>query len=190
MERTRSERRMRTRLRKQAEWGRQSLLIIMAVSLINQLLLALNVNYHFLFSAAVPYYLNWCCAKLNVHGVLSVLATLVTLGLYVAYAACWLLSQRKRGWLAAGLGLYAADTLLLILFTFTMLENPASCILEILTHIVGLVVLWVSLQAAERLSRMPRNRKNRNKEGAYDEQHSGGQAVTSVSGKSGENSPV
>ena len=39
--------------------GRTVILLLLTVSLLNQLLLLLKVNYHFLFSTAVPYYLNW-----------------------------------------------------------------------------------------------------------------------------------
>lgn len=152
-------RRVRLRLRQQVEWGRLGMLAMVAVTLVNQLLLALGVDYHFLFSAALPYYLNWSLKELGIRGAASVFAGLLTVAVYVAYLACWLLSGRRREWLAAALGLYAVDTLLLIIFAFTMLESAAACVLEILTHGVLIAVLFVALQAAQRLSRMPRIRR-------------------------------
>ena len=49
-----AEKRIRLRLRQQIGWGRNGLLVILAITLINQLMLMLHVEYHFLFSAAVP----------------------------------------------------------------------------------------------------------------------------------------
>ena len=60
--------------------------------------------------------------------------------------------------LMAALGLYAVDTVLLIIFSLTLLNNPASCLLEILTHGAGLALLWWAVRAASQLSRIPRPR--------------------------------
>jgi peptidoglycan/LPS O-acetylase OafA/YrhL len=83
----------------------------------------------------------------------------LTVLLYGAYIACWLQSAQRKEWLVAALGLYGLDTLLLIIFCLTLLENPASCLLEILTHSVGIALLVIAVRAAEQLSRMPRQRR-------------------------------
>ena len=157
--RVQADKRLRLRLRQQVGAGRMALLAILAVTLLNQIMLALGINYHFHFSAAVPYYMNWLVRELGASGAFPFLATVLTLGLYAAYGACWLLSAQQKQWLLASLGLYGVDTLLLIIFALTLLENPASCLLEILTHGVGLVLLVFALRAAEQLSRMPRQRR-------------------------------
>ena len=154
-----AEKRIRLRLRQQIGWGRNGLLVILAITLINQLMLMLHVEYHFLFSAAVPYYLNWLVRELGAAGAFPALATVLTLALYAAYIACWLMSSQRKEWLLASLGLYGLDTLLLIIFALTLLENPASCLLEILTHGVGIALLVFAVRAAEQLSRMPRQRR-------------------------------
>lgn len=163
-----AEKRLRMRLRKQVEWGRWCLLAILAISLLNQILLMFKVNYHFLFSASVPYYLNWLGRELGAHADLAafkVLAVILTMLIYAAYIACWMMSAQRREWLLAALGLYGVDTLLLIIFCLTLLENPSSCLLEILTHGIGLWVLYVSFRAAERLSSLPRPRRVPNQGG-------------------------
>jgi hypothetical protein len=195
MRRENATKRIRARLRRQAESGRLCLLILVAVSLINQLLLAFGVPYHFLFSAAAPYYMNWCCVQLSPGGWWVALAVILTVGCYVAYAVCWLLSGRSREWMVAAVGLYGLDTLLLLIFSLTLLENPVSCLLELLVHGVCLVLLVRALMAAQRLSRMPKrtanNHKNRNEVDTYDEvQHHRRQAVAPVSAESAENGPV
>ena len=149
-----AEKRQRLRLRQQIGWGRTALLVIMGVTLLNQILLMLRVDYHFLFSAAVPYYLNWLVQELGAQsdvGAFEALAVVLTVLLYGAYVVCWLQSAQRKEWLVASLGLYGLDTLLLIIFCLTLLEN--------LTHGVGLALLVVAVRAAEQLSRLPRQRR-------------------------------
>lgn len=157
-----AEKRLRQHLRRQIGWGRMALLVILGVTLLNQILLMLRVDYHLLFSAAVPYYLNWLVQELGATsdvGVFSALAVVLTVLLYGAYIVCWLQSAQRKEWLVASLGLYGLDTLLLIIFCLTLLENPASCLLEILTHGIGIALLVIAVRASERLSRMPRQRR-------------------------------
>lgn len=148
---------LRKRLRQQVQWGRMGILAILAVTLLNQILLLCKVNYHFHFSASLPYYLNWLSRQMGMGG-FKAMAVILTILVYAGYIACWLLSAQQREWLVAALGLYAVDTVLLIIFAFTLLDNPASCLLEILTHGAGLALLWWAVRAANQLSRMPRPR--------------------------------
>ena len=162
VKRTPAERRLRRELIGQINLSRWALLAIMAVTLLNQLLLIFGVNYHFLFSAALPYYLNWLTSQLSAHmavGVYRAFAILLTLGLYASYGACWLLSAQRKEWMLASLVLYGADTLLLIVFALTLLENPASCLFEVLTHGAGLYVLYLGYRASEMLNSLPRQRR-------------------------------
>ena len=162
VQRAGADKRLRRELIRQINLGRWALLAIVAVTLLNQLLLACGVKYHFLFSAAMPYYLNWLAIELGAVssvGAYKALAVVLTIGLYVGYAACWLLSAQRKEWLLASLVLYGVDTVLLIVFSLTLLENPASCLLEILTHFVGLFALYISMQASEKLSKLPRVRR-------------------------------
>ena len=122
------DRRCRIQLRKQIEWGRWAVLAIFLVSLVNQVMLWFGSSYHFLFSAAMPYYVNWLASQLGGTG-LKIVATLLTLVLYGAYAMCVVLSGNRRDWMSATIGLYAVDTVVLCIFAFTMLANPVSCLL-------------------------------------------------------------
>lgn len=194
MNRVPSGKKLRARLRHAYARGRLALLAMVAVTLVNQLLLGLGVEYHFLLSAAAPYYLNWTCREMGVTNGICAGAAVLTAVLYGAYVVCWLLSGRHRGWLTAALGLYAVDTLLLIFFALTLLENAASCILEIITHGGVLVLLMNADRAAARLSRLPKLRRVpceiSKKEGTYHERQYCGQAVPGISGKSDQVSPV
>lgn len=146
--------RLRRQLQRQVIWGRIALLAIIAVTLIDQLLLWAGIDYHFFFSAAMPYYLNWTASQLS-SGAFKVVATVVTVALYAIYALC-LLRYLEPDWTMAAAGLYIADTALLIVFALVMLENPASCLLELLVHGIALVLLIPAYRAQLRLSRMKR----------------------------------
>lgn len=144
--------------------GRTVILLLLAVSLINQLLLLLKVNYHFLFSVAVPYYLNWLAEKLGgTAGAtpLKVFAVIVTFLTFVAYVACWVLSAKRRELLKAALLLYCADTVMLVIFAFALLNNPFSCLLEVLIHLLGIAVLYNSHCCARELHKMSRKKRSR-----------------------------
>lgn len=153
-----SQRALRRQLRQRLEWGRMAILVLVAVSLLNQILLWCGVRFHFLTAPAMTYYINWLARQLDMGG-FKVLATMMTLLLYVAYLACWLLSARKKEWMMAALGLYGVDTVLLVVFALVLLENPASCLLEVLVHCLILALLFFAFQAAERLSKIPRRRR-------------------------------
>lgn len=146
--------RLRKTLQRQAGWGQLALLGIVGVSLINQVMLMLGINYHFLFSAAMPYYLNWLAFQLS-NAAFSVAAVLMTVVLYGAYGLCLLRSSELQ-WFWIGMILYAVDTVLLIIFALVLLENPVSCLLELLIHGLALAILACAWKARLRLSRMPR----------------------------------
>ena len=156
--RTDPQRMLKRKLRKQIEWGRWGLLAVIAATLLNQILLLCGAKYHLLFSAAMPYYLNWLAIQLNI-GAFKAVATVLTIALYGAYAVCWLLSGHKKEWMLATLGLYGVDTLLLIIFAFTLVEHPASCLFEILVHFACLGLLGVAFRAFYQLSQLPRRKR-------------------------------
>lgn len=154
-----AEKQLRKRLRQQVDYGRIGLLAILLVTLLNQLLLMFKVSYHFLFSASVPYYLNWLSREMGGHAAFKALAVVLTFLIYAAYVGCCLMSGQRKEWLMAALGLYALDTLLLVIFSWVMLENPASCLLEILVHLAALLLLFNAVRCADKLSKMPRRRR-------------------------------
>lgn len=144
--------RLRKNLQRQVSWGQYALLAVLAVSFLNQIMLWLGINYHFLVSAAMPYYINWMARQLS-SGSFAVAATVVTLALYGAYGLCLLKSYEPQ-WFKAGMLLYAADTVLLLVFALALLENPVSCLLELIVHGAVLVLLWQAWRARQRLQRL------------------------------------
>lgn len=142
--------------------GRTALLLMLAVSLLNQLLLLMKVNYHFLFSAAVPYYLNWLAGKLASGAgatPLKVFAVIVAFLSFVAYVGCWVLSAQNRELLKAAFYLYIVDTVMLVLFALALLSNPFSCLLEVLIHLIGIALLYDAYASAQQLRKLSKKRK-------------------------------
>lgn len=144
----------KVKYRHQIAAGRVILLTVTALTLVNMILLLCRVEYHFWLSAAVPYYVNWLCVKLGASGFWSVMAALLAIGLTGVFAYCWLHSHQRRIFLSAAMFAYGVDTLLLAIFTFTLLDNPASCYFEIVTHLGVLYLLLTADQAAAALQRM------------------------------------
>ena len=156
--------RIRRKLQQRIGLGRTALLVMISVSLLNQLLLLLKVNFHFLFSASVPYYLNWLARKLGGPAgatPLKVIAVILTLLIYFVYVACWLYSARRKEFLKTALLVYSADTVLLVIFAFALLNNPFNCLLEVLIHLIVIAALYSAHHAAQQLRRMPRKKSPR-----------------------------
>lgn len=141
-------------IRHQLAAGRLILLAVALLTLVNQLLLLFKVDYHFLLSSAVAHYVNWLWVQMDAHWGWAVLNVLLTLCIDVFYCGCWFLSGGRRRYLTMALFAYGLDTLLLMIFAFTMLSNPASCIIEILAHLGALYLLMMADQAAGAAQRM------------------------------------
>ena len=150
-------------IRHQLSAGRWALLAMAGLTVINQLMLLWGAEYHFWLAAAVPYYVNWFWVKLELSGIWPVALVLLSLALDGFFFVCWALSRRRRIFLTAALAGYALDTLLLVIFAFTLLRNPASCILEIGCHLAVVYLLMTAEQASGALQRM-RQRRPRLKE--------------------------
>lgn len=151
----------RQKLQRSVSKGRLALLVILVVSLLNQLLLLLDVDYFFLFGASVPYYLNWLGQKLSIYHQVTwykIIAMLLSIAVFAGYVVCWLKSARGWKWMRTGLVLYCVDTLFMIVFAIAFLMNPVSCILWLMIHLVGVGILYKAFRSAQELQRRSRRR--------------------------------
>ena len=172
METAREERKPAARGRKSKlprilQTGRTALLVILVVSLINQLLLLLDIKYYLLFGASVPYYLNWLGQELSIYHQVTaykVIAMLLSVGVFAAYVGCWMLSARSWKWMRIGLVMYCVDTLFMIIFAIAFLMNPVSCILWLIIHLIGVGLLYRAFRSAQELKRKARRPRNTRRE--------------------------
>lgn len=134
-------------LTQQIASGRGTLLGLIILTALNEGMLLINFGRYFLFSASIPYYLVWF-GKILDNGtddgsgtiiarytIIAILVSVVILGVYLL---CWFLSKKRIGWLTAATVLFAVDTVLFIIFAFTVLVEPMRCLLDFLLHAVAL----------------------------------------------------
>lgn len=145
--------RLRRNLQRQIQWSRNVFLVLLVVSVVNLVLLWAKVDYHFLFSVSLPYYLNWMAIRM---GRLRVLAVLVAVAVLALGGGCWYFFRNRR-WLEIAIGFYVVDTLALAVMALTLLENPLSCLLEVLTHCLALMLIFPARKAALRLENLNRH---------------------------------
>lgn len=151
-------------LTQQKKGGRTTLLLILAFTVLNLVLLALDQGTQFLFCASVPYYLTMIGKGIDngfadgawpENGTYTVTALVISALILAVYLLCWILSKKRAGWLTAALVLFAVDTVALIAVSFLLLENPAANIMDLVIHVVAIWELWQALRANRKLAQLP-----------------------------------
>lgn len=147
--------------------ARHNILLVVAFTLVNSVLLFAGGDSYFLFSAAIPYYMTLFGLLYTgrmpaewYEGVEFQPDPDVVLYIYLAiavvivafYALCWFLSKKHGyGWLVAALLFFVADTFAMFYFTgFT-----ADMILDFVFHVWVLVSLCSGIIAAINLKKLP-----------------------------------
>lgn len=151
-------------LLRQIGGGRYSLLLVVILTVVNLLMVLLDADRYFLFSASVPYYLVFIGKGIEngfVNGAWEISGTLTYTGLAIAlvivavYLVCWLLSKKRAGWLTAALVLFTVDTVALVGIAFFLYDNPAMKLLDLLLHIWAIVELVQAVHANGKLKALP-----------------------------------
>ena len=147
-------------LRAQINGGRYGLMLVAILTAVNLLMVLLDADRYFLFSASVPYYLVFLGKGLEngfADGDWSVSGTLTYTGLAIAlvilavYVACWLLSKKRSGWMTAALVLFSVDTVALLGIAFVLYDNPAVKLVDFLLHIWAIVEMAQAVRASRKL---------------------------------------
>ena len=140
-------------LLKQVAGGRYSLLLILIFTVVNLVLLLVDANRYFLFSASVPYYftafgIGMDSAVSGGIGTYTITALVISLMILGVYLACWLLSKKHIGWLTAALVLFCVDTAGLLVFSYLF---ETSNLLDILLHAWAIYELAYAIRCAGKL---------------------------------------
>ena len=149
--------------------SRHNILLVVAFTLINIILLVTQSNTYFLFSAFVPYMLAdlgmYLCGKYPTEfygeelseitflndGFLAVMLVIAAV-ILVFYGLCWLLSKKmSKGWMIAALVFFVLDTVLLLV----MQGIDMSMILDYVFHGWVIVSLCTGISAAKKLKNLP-----------------------------------
>ena len=151
-------------LQNQFSGGRSSLLAVLIFTVVNLVMVLLDTGTQFLFSASVPYYLtflgkaidnNFSYGDWDVNGTFTITGLVIGVVVLVVYLLCWLLSKKRGGWLTAALVLFILDTVALLIFTVTLLEDPSANIMDFVFHGVIIWQLIMAVRANGKLKRLP-----------------------------------
>lgn len=133
--------------------ARSNLLLMLAFTAVNVILRIAQANLYFLFSASMP------MAALDIGVVFEeaglpgayIAGIVVAIVIVVLYLLCWLLSNKRRGWMVVALVLFALDTLLM----FLLYEITADMVLDVLFHAYVLYYLISGTVAMAKLKNQP-----------------------------------
>ena len=159
-----NQRESRSALNRQVAGGRYALLLIFLFTIVNLVLLLLNTDTYFLFSASLPYYLtmlgmgmdnqftslSW--DAIGTYTVTGLVISAVILGLYLLFLC---LSTKRPGWLLGALILFLLDSAALAVFTFALYENPATNLMDGFLHLWAIIELVQAIRANRKLKKLP-----------------------------------
>ncbi len=145
-------------LSRQVAGGRYSLLLILIFTTVNLVLLLLDTNRYFLFSASIPYFLTvlGMVIDYNLGGTTCTYTALVISAvILVVYLVCWFQGKNHTGWLITALALFVVDTLGLLYCVFILIGEPAAFIMDYLFHGWAVYELIQAVRCAGKLKMLP-----------------------------------
>lgn len=144
----------RPMLEAKVRYARGTVLTILLMTVVNLLLLFLDYDRYFLFSASVPYYGVAVARALELNAApFAALAVVILAG----YLVCWILGKKKSGAITAALVLFSLDTLALLALAILvgLAGEPLATLLDLLFHVAALVELAVGVSAGAKLKKLP-----------------------------------
>ncbi len=136
----------------QVKMARSNLLLMIALTVVNIILLATGADTMLLFSATVPYYVA-------AFGIFSEISQLIVAGLVIAavilvlYLLCWIFSKKHYGWMIAALVFFILDSIAMI--GLYILAEDFSGILDLVIHIWVLYYLIIGVRYGYKLKNIP-----------------------------------
>ncbi|MCL1822867.1 MAG: hypothetical protein FWG44_01570 [Oscillospiraceae bacterium] len=110
--------------------SRANLLIVVVMTAVNIVLVAVEADFSFLFSASMPLVIYGFFIGLD-FAVAGMLLALVAVGLYALF---WALAKNMRGFIVAALILFSIDTLVFVYLLIRLTAFEASFIINIAFH--------------------------------------------------------
>lgn len=142
----------REMLQKKYNHARVYLLIMIALTLVNIVLVIRGTYKAYLFSASFPYLLLAVATLLEDALILAVCGTVAGISLLL-YFLCWLFSKKHHGWMVAALIFFIFD--ILFLFGFYAFIASFPDIIDILVHIWVLYYLIIGVKYGVQLKKLP-----------------------------------
>ena len=136
--------------------GRASLLLIVVLTVVNIVLLLIEADRYFVFSASIPYYLTAFAmgmdsvfsSGIGTYTIIAIVISVIVVGIYLL---CWALGEKKPGWLTAALVLFSLDTVGLLVITFALVDDPILNLMDIIIHALVVYELARAVACAKKL---------------------------------------
>ena len=135
---------------KRYDRGRHCLLVAAVFTAVNTALTLMGRGSHFLFSVFAPYIQSMTCRNIyeetgdSIHLIVGAASALLVIALV---ALCWIMAEKKKGWLLVGLVLMVLDTLDLLYFC-VVFDGWDFFLLDFVFHGLILIEMTVSAFAA------------------------------------------
>ncbi len=136
--------------------ARSTLLLALVLTLVNIVMILVNSNTMFLFSIFVPYVgvVFGRTYDAGLFGTNTITALVIAAVIVGVFFVCWLLSKKNHRLLTLAAILFALDTAALLFFMFTISNDPAGQIMDIVLHAVVLVQLIQGVIASGKLKKL------------------------------------
>ncbi len=137
--------------------ARGNLMLMLILTVVNIVLLLVNSDRMFLFSATIPYFsvalgqifsLEW---ESNSYLIFGITVAVIAIALYLF---CWIFGKKNYGWLVAALVLFSVDTLCMA--GLYVLAQDFSGIMDALIHIWVMYYLIAGVSAGYKLKKLPK----------------------------------
>lgn len=136
--------------------ARSNLMLMLALTALNIVLLIVEADYMLLFSATIPYVASIYAmiygmvpgGESYMYAAISVAAVCLVL-----YLICWLLSKKNVTWMIVAFVLFILDTVYMAYFYIS--ASDASGILDVLIHALVLYYLFVGVKSGLELKKQP-----------------------------------
>lgn len=139
----------RQRLTQMVKTARIDLILMIALTVLNIILLYAGSDTMMLFSASLPY---WGLILFSLLGLFPIGVALAA-AVLLLYFLCWLLSRKNTVWITVAMTLLAVDTVFLIAMYIWMADF--SGIIDLLIHGLLLYYLFAGVRAAKKLKQFP-----------------------------------
>ena len=141
-------------LQQKYDSARSNLMVMIAFTLINIVMLLFKTDTMFLFSATIPYFYAILAVEIGaLAGSYLTYFTAITIAIIAAYILCWIFSKKHYGWMIAALVMFAVDTLFLIYVYIS--AGDVSGIIDALFHVYVLYYLITGVISGVKLKKAP-----------------------------------
>ncbi len=147
-------------LTRKVSGARGTLLMVVIFTVVNLVLLLLQADTYFLFSASVPYYFTALGMGMDMGmgadgiGTFTITALVISAIILVLYFLCWLLAKKRPGWYIVAIVLFVIDTAA-FLYMASQLDLLTSSIIDVVFHGWVLIELIQAVSANKKLQSMP-----------------------------------